>query len=199
MGKIEEEFLATRTLLPLVWWRYIDDIFMVWPHSPTELYSFLSALNNVHETIKFTSNASQESVSFLDVMIHKDNKGQIETGLYTTPTDAHMYLHYNSYHPVHQKKSIPYSQAIRLRRICSTDIRLKEATDQPDIQKPAKWIPPAEARTRADQRPTIYQVTIPKRPRLEPVPTTSDPQPIPSTPTTGLTIPEIVITPASPE
>ena len=94
MGKIEEEFLATRTLLPLVWWRYIDDIFMVWPHSPTELYSFLSALNNVHETIKFTSNASQESVSFLDVMIHKDNKGQIETGLYTKPTDAHMYLHY---------------------------------------------------------------------------------------------------------
>ena len=69
----------------------------------------------------------------------------------------------------------------------------------PDIQKPAKWIPPAEARTRADQRPTIYQITIPKRPRLEPVPTTSDPQPIPSTPTTGLTIPEIVITPASPE
>ena len=130
MGKIEEEFLATRTLLPLVWWRYIDDIFMVWPHSPTELYSFLSALNNVHETIKFTSNASQESVSFLDVMIHKDNKGQIETGLYTKPTDAHMYLHYNSYHPVHQKKSIPYSQAIRLRRICSTDIRLKEATDR---------------------------------------------------------------------
>ena len=66
----------------------------------------------------------------------------------------------------------------------------------PDIQKPAQWIPPAEARTRA----TIYQVTIPKKPRLQPVPPTmTDPQPIPNTPATRPTIPEIGKTPASPD
>ena len=33
MSKLESEFLATRQLEPLVWWRYIDDIFMIWPYS----------------------------------------------------------------------------------------------------------------------------------------------------------------------
>ena len=31
------DFLAKHTLLPLVWWRFIDDIFMIWPHSSVEL------------------------------------------------------------------------------------------------------------------------------------------------------------------
>ena len=130
MGNLEETFLRTQELQPLVWWRYIDDIFMIWPHSETELYSFLKALNQVNKSIKFTSDISQNKVNFLDVTIYKDNLGNLETGLYTKPTDAHLYLHYSSYHPEHQKKSIPYSQAIRLRRICSTQTKFWEAADQ---------------------------------------------------------------------
>ena len=130
MGHFEEKFLSTRRLLPLVWWRYIDDIFMIWPHSREELYSFVSALNNVHDTIKFTVGISETQVNFLDVTVYKDQNGTISTGLYTKPTDAHMYLHYTSYHPQHQKKSIPYSQAIRLRRICSTPELFRQATSQ---------------------------------------------------------------------
>ena len=45
--------------------------------------------------------------------------GQIETDLYVKPTDSHQYLHSSSCHPYHCKKSIPYSQALRLNRICS--------------------------------------------------------------------------------
>ena len=129
MSQLESDFLATRQYVPRVWWRYIDDIFMIWPHSLEELYSFLSALNDFHPAIKFTSNISQTEVNFLDVTVYKDRHGNIETGLYTKPTDAHLYLHYSSYHPKHQKKSIPYSQAIRLRRICSTNDRYLEASD----------------------------------------------------------------------
>ena len=29
MGKLEEEFLEAQSLKPVVWWRYIDDIFVV--------------------------------------------------------------------------------------------------------------------------------------------------------------------------
>ena len=117
MGKFEEDFMRTRHTLPMVWWRFIDDILMIWPHSLGELYSFLEALNNVHESIEFTTNISQTQVNFLHVSIYKDTHGNIRTGLYTKPMDVHLYLHYTSYHPKHQKNSIPYSQAIRLRRI----------------------------------------------------------------------------------
>ena len=48
--------------------------------------------------------------------------GQIETDLYVKPTDSHPYLHSSSCHPYHCKKSIPYSQALRLNRICSKNI-----------------------------------------------------------------------------
>ena len=33
IGKFEREFLRTQTALPLVWWRYIDDVFAIWTHA----------------------------------------------------------------------------------------------------------------------------------------------------------------------
>ena len=37
------------------------------------------------------------------------------------PTDSHSYLLYSSSHPSHVKNSIPYSQFLKLRRLCSED------------------------------------------------------------------------------
>ena len=44
---------------PLVWWRYIDDIFMIWEHGEEELQNFLETLNCYHPTIKFTAEYSR--------------------------------------------------------------------------------------------------------------------------------------------
>ena len=41
--------------------------------------------------------------------------------LHTKPTDKHQYLLKPSCHPNHTKRTIPFSLALRLRRICSTD------------------------------------------------------------------------------
>ena len=101
---------------------------MIWPHSSEELNSFLEALNSCHPTIKFTSTISETSVNFLDVTVIKDKNGHLHTDLYTKPTDAHLYLHYTSFHPKHQKRSLPYSQALRLHRICSSTDTFIEAT-----------------------------------------------------------------------
>lgn len=128
MDKLERDFLSIRNLIPRVWWRYIDDIFMIWQHSREELCSFLDALNSFHETIKFTADISETTVNFLDVKVFKDENGYISTDLYTKPTDSHLYLHYSSFHPKHQKRSLPYSQALRLRRICSTDSLFDQAS-----------------------------------------------------------------------
>ena len=47
--------------------------------------------------------------------------GIIETDLYMKPTDSHEYLLSSSCHPFYCKKGIPYSQALRLNRICSNN------------------------------------------------------------------------------
>ena len=118
MGKFEREFLRTQTALPLVWWRFIDDVFAIWTHGEQQLQTFLGELNHHHTSIKFTANWSTEEVSFLDTRVYLKD-GRVETDLYTKPTDKHQYLHTKSCHPRHCKTAIPFSQALRLRRICS--------------------------------------------------------------------------------
>ena len=58
--------------------------------------------------------------SFLDVSVSVDNSGNITTDLYVKPTDTQQYLMATICHPNHTKRSIPYSQALRILRICSS-------------------------------------------------------------------------------
>ena len=43
------------------------------------------------------------------------------TSVHDKPTDSHSYLLHSSSHPSHVKNAIPYSQFLRLRRLCSDD------------------------------------------------------------------------------
>jgi hypothetical protein len=141
MSYLETRFLATQKYKPLEWWRFIDDIFMIWAHPRQELYSFLEAINSFHKSIKFTYEVDTETAHFLDVTITKDSNGYLNTTVYTKPTDAHLYLHYSSYHPDHQKNSIPYSQAVRIRRICSDQIAYEECTRKLETNLTARGYP----------------------------------------------------------
>ena len=92
-------------------------VLIIWDQSTLKTYSpedslkqFLREINRTHEIIKFTSDYSTERVSFLDEeVILRNNK--IVTDL--------QYLDFSSCHPLHRKTSIPYSQTLRLNRICS--------------------------------------------------------------------------------
>ena len=92
--------------------------FMLWKHGEKELEKFLEFLNCYHPTIKFTANYSREEIDFLDVSVRKKNK-QLVTDLYIKLTDTHQYLHASSCQVYYSKKSIPYSHALHLNRICS--------------------------------------------------------------------------------
>ena len=129
MGKLEQEFLQNQDQQPLVWWRYIDDIFSIWTHGEPALQELLTRLNSHHDTIKFTATWSTEEVVFLDTRVYLKNQ-QIETDLYVKPTDTHQYLHMNSCHPRHCKTAIPFGQALRLRRICSEKENLHRRTEE---------------------------------------------------------------------
>ena len=121
LAKFETDALMHAPHQPHTWWRFIDDIFMIWTHTENDLHNFISYLNNLHPTIKFTSSHSSTSISFLDVQVSLNQFGVVETDLYTKPTDKHQYLLHSSCHPFHTKRAIPFSLALRLRRICSSD------------------------------------------------------------------------------
>ena len=129
LAKFETDALSRAPYQPHTWWRYIDDIFMIWTHSVDELHAFTSYLNNIHPTIKFTSNYSFTSIPFLDVNVSVNN-GNITTDLYTKATDKHQYLLHSSCHPQHTKRAIPFSLALRLRRICSSDETFKQRSNE---------------------------------------------------------------------
>ena len=46
---------------------------------------------------------------------------RISTSIYYKETDSHSYLNFKSMHPFNCKSAIPYSQFLRLRKICSED------------------------------------------------------------------------------
>ena len=118
MNWFEETYVYTHPTQPLLWLRFIDDIYLLWDKSRAELDTFFEYLNSCTPNIKFTMEVSEDSVTFLDTTV-KVIDNQLVTDLYTKPTDSHNYLWYTSAHPRHCKDSIPYSQFLRIRRICS--------------------------------------------------------------------------------
>ena len=128
MHKIESELLEKSPLKPKFFKRFIDDIFLIWPHGEETLTEFKQMINNHHPTIKFTEEHSTTEIPFLDTLVFKEcNK--LLTKVYHKKTDRKQYLHYKSSYPLNQKDTVPYGLLIRTRTICSKDKDFKiEAT-----------------------------------------------------------------------
>ena len=62
--------------------------------------------------------SSKDNVILLDLIV-KLLKGLLTTDFHVEDTDQHQYLHFYSSHPDHTKRSIIYSQALRLAKICT--------------------------------------------------------------------------------
>ena len=85
-----------------------------------DLERFINYVNGFHHALKFTWEISETCVSFLDISV-SINGDALATSVSYKPTDSHSYLLFSSSHPNHTKQSIPYSQFLRLRRLCSDD------------------------------------------------------------------------------
>ena len=121
MGMWEHELLdRCKDSPPLIYFRYIDDIFGIWTGSEEGLNQFHNTANNIHKRIKLEMSTSKQTINFLDVKVYlKEDK--YETTIYSKPTDKHLYLHKKSDHPTTTKKAIPYGLGIRAKRICSSN------------------------------------------------------------------------------
>ena len=102
----------------MIWWRYIGKIFFIWEHGEESSEIFLNKLNSFHPTIKFTADSSKKNKKFLHANVTLKG-GELITDLFFKPADTHQFLDPSSSHPYHCKKGIPYSQALRLNRVCS--------------------------------------------------------------------------------
>ena len=124
MGWLEDRFVyCTQWYNHIIdWICFINDI---WKGDSDSLNTFKEYLNSVVPFIKFTHKISSASVKFLYTKVMRDSNGNISTDVYHKPTDMHQYLHCMSGHPPHLKHSIPYSQALRFRRTC-TSTRVSE-------------------------------------------------------------------------
>ncbi|CAM5072920.1 unnamed protein product [Natator depressus] len=118
MADLEQSFLSSHPLMPLLYLRYVDDIFIIWTHGKEVLEEFHHDFNNFHPTINLSLDQSTQEIHFLDTTVLISD-GHINTTLYRKPTDRYSYLHASSFHPDHTTLSIVHSQALRYNRICS--------------------------------------------------------------------------------
>ena len=134
MAIFEEEVLKITPKKPLAYFRFLDDIFLIWQHSLDDFKQFFDIINNYRESIKFQYNISETSVDFLDVTVFKGNKFKhhqtLDTKVYFKPTDTHELLHKSSFHPKHTFDGIIKSQVFRFWRICSDSDSFDEACEK---------------------------------------------------------------------
>ena len=118
MGVLEhvQQMLSSYKYKPLAYFRYIDDIFMIWAEGEETLTELLTHCNNQNKLIHFEQTISKNSIPFLDVSVILEN-GKLTTDLYSKSTDKHQLLYSTSCHPKHTKTSLPYCLALCVRRI----------------------------------------------------------------------------------
>ena len=105
MADIDKQPLITHPYKPLVWKRFVDDIFSLLDISTKEVYNFVDFANTFHPTnIKFTCEIkSSECTVFLDTEVFKGPRLSTHKilGLQThlKPTETFQYTHFSSCHP----------------------------------------------------------------------------------------------------
>jgi len=72
MAKFEKEALLKCSLKPHAYFRYLDDVFIIWPRGKEEFSGFLNIFNTTKSPFKFKS--SIDPVNYLHTTVSKDPK-----------------------------------------------------------------------------------------------------------------------------
>ncbi len=116
LGYLEDKMFQSYQSVPEMFLRYIDDILRITSMAPCVLNNWIDLMQNLHPSIDFTVDISNDKVTFLDAEF-RNVQGQLVTSVHYKPTDSHSYLRYDSFHPKPTKDAIPFSQFLRLRRL----------------------------------------------------------------------------------
>ena len=119
MGHVEKQLLLSSPHKPIIWKRFIDDIFSVWTSSKQEIDSFINFANRFHTTIKFTCEMSSERAVFLDTEVFKGPRfasNKVLDVQTQKATETFQYTHFSSCHPLSVKKGFIKGETLRLLR-----------------------------------------------------------------------------------
>ena len=124
MEYFEKELMANIQNKPLMWLRYVDDVWAILDKEANHL-DLLNEINSLSPTIKFTVETEQDGeLPFLDCLV-RNSEGSFQFNIYRKSIDAGMHLHAFSNHQKQVKKSVLFSLILRAYRICDR-IHLKD-------------------------------------------------------------------------
>ena len=98
---------------------------MIYSGTKGELEAFLTRINSLHQTYKFTLESSDKEVTYLDLESFKDQRHQ-ETGLldirtHTKQTDTFQFLQRQSCHPTATFKGFVKGEILLYIRTCNNE------------------------------------------------------------------------------
>lgn len=168
MGSIEDTLQNIDRDHINTWKRFIDDIFVIWTGSQAQLTTFITQINQVHETIKFTYEQSNTELTFLDVTVYKgpnfEETGILDVKTHIKPTNKQLYVHNTSYHPKCTKTAIPKGEIQRYLRSNTREDTFKHIVKQLKLKLiergyKAKDITPVVSAYTFDRREEIMSPT----------------------------------------
>lgn len=155
-----EDALAKLSYEPTIITKYVDDILLFGPRDEMEdtLNVFNSLSNEIRFTIEYEEN---ESLTYLDMKLLRNEDGTILTDFYMKPTNKGRMLNFASNHPRHQKINVAHNFISRIFTLSSTKFWEKNKVMAKDILRkngyPANIVDSLLSRYRQN---TVNQSTI---------------------------------------
>ena len=117
MANVEKKILGQSTYKPLVWKRFIDDVFSLRNITKDGVDDFIEQANKFHPTIKFKAEISEKEITFLDTNVYKGQRFYKESLLdrrtHYKPTETLQYTNFYSCHPPGVTKGFIKGEALR--------------------------------------------------------------------------------------
>ena len=101
MVNIEKEIHRQSTYKPLVWKRFIDDVFSLWNITKDGVDDFVEQANKLHPTIKVTAEISEKEITSLDTNMCKGQRfhrvSLLDVRTHYKPTETFQYTNFYSW------------------------------------------------------------------------------------------------------
>ena len=97
MQDLETKAVQYSEFIPKIWYHYVDDTFVIIEKQHEDY--FFEHINLINPSIQFTKELkSDHKLPSLEVLIHRDISGTLNTTVYRKPTHINQYLNFQSNH-----------------------------------------------------------------------------------------------------